>query len=329
VEYRTRSTAGVKNQGWLDSDDAIVDDTGEIVPNPIATSELQAYTYAGLQQAGLVFAACGDVGYGVELLAWSRRLKARFDAAFWVPELGCYAMGLGPGGEPIRSVASNSGHLLAGGLVPPERGRAVAQRLMQPDMFSGWGIRTLSADHAFFNPFSYHRGSVWPVEQATIGFGFARYGAWPELNRLARAFFDTTELFVEGRLPEVVGGIQRDADHPHPGVYPDSCEPQGWSASAVVQMIQAILGMVAVAPARLLVVDPHLPPWLPDLTLEGVRIGNAKLDIQFQRAANGRTRWRVKRRHGTVAVVRQPPPQSREASVSDRARAMIASPLGR
>ncbi|MBD0323737.1 MAG: hypothetical protein ICV72_10170, partial [Aldersonia sp.] len=290
IEYRTYSRAGVKNQGWLDSDDAIVDENGEVVPNPIATSELQAYAYAGLQQAALVFGACGDLGFGGELLRRAIRIRRHFDAAFWLPDARFYAMGLGPGGRPIRSVASNAGHLLAAGLVPPERGRAVARRLMEPDMFSGWGIRTLSADHRAFNPFSYHRGTVWPVEQGTIGFGFARYGAWAELHRLARGFFDTTELFVEGRLPEVVGGIQRDPEHPHPGIYPDSCEPQGWSSSAVIQMVQALLGLVAVAPARLLVVDPHLPEWLPDLRLEGVAVGRTRVDLQFQRTARGTTR---------------------------------------
>jgi glycogen debranching enzyme len=238
-------------------------------------------------------------------------------------------MALGPGGEPIRSVASNAGHLLAAGFVPTERGRAVARRLMAPDMFSGWGIRTLSAAHPAFNPFSYHRGTVWPVEQATIGFGFARYGAWHDLQRLARGFFDTTELFGEGRLPEVVGGIRRDAEHPHPGIYPDSCEPQGWSASAVVQMVQALLGMIAVAPAHTLVVDPHLPDWLPDVRLEGVRVGSAVVDLEFRRTRSGATRWSARRRSGVLAVVRQPPPQSPAGTPWGRLRALAGSPFGR
>jgi len=329
IEYRTRSPGGVKNQGWLDSDDAIVDADGALVPNPIATSELQAYAYAGLQQAALVFAAFRDVGYAAELLRRAERIRRRFDAVFWQPDLECYAMGLGPGGKPIRSVASNAGHLLAAGLVPPARGRVVARRLMEPDMFSGWGIRTLSSRHPAFNPFSYHRGSVWPVEQATIGFGLARYGAWAELHGLARGFFDTTELFTEGRLPEVVGGVDRDPEHPHPGIYPDSCEPQGWSSSAVIQMVQAVLGMVAIAPAHLVVVDPHLPDWLPDLRLEGVRVGGALLDLRVWRTRSGRTRWAATTRDGRLAVVRQPPPQAPNATPWGRLAALAASPFGR
>ncbi|HEX5040722.1 MAG TPA: glycogen debranching N-terminal domain-containing protein [Candidatus Limnocylindria bacterium] len=329
IEYRTRSRAGVKNQGWLDSDDAIVDERGEIVPNPIATAELQAYAYAGLQQAAIVFAACGDIGFGAEVLQRARRLRWAFDRRFWWAAERTYAMGLGPSGAQIRSVASNAGHVLAAGLVPSGRGRAVANRLMQPDTFSGWGIRTLSSDHPAFNPFSYHRGTVWPVEQATIGFGFARYGAWGELDLLAKGFFDTSELFGEGRLPEVVGGIQRDAEHPHPGIYPDSCEPQGWSSSAVIQMVQALLGMVAVAPARLLVIDPHLPSWLPDLRLEGLTVGSSRVDLAFRRTSSGATGFEVTRRDGMLAVVRQPPPQSAEATPWGRVRALAASFVGR
>ena len=216
-----------------------------MVPNPIASSELQAYWYAGLQQAGIAFGAVGDVGYAAELIGKAAELRNRFNEAFWMPELGAYALGLDPEKRQIRSIGSNDGHLLASGIVPPERGRRLAARLMQPDMFSGWGIRTLSAEHPAFNPFSYHRGSVWPVEQGTIAFGFARYGCWDELHRLADGVFRATDLFIENRLPEVISGIQRDPEHPHPGIYPDSCEPQGWSASAVIMVVQSLLAMVA------------------------------------------------------------------------------------
>jgi glycogen debranching enzyme len=326
LEYDTRSSKGVKNQGWKDSDDAVVDEHGSVVANPIATSELQAYLYAGLQQAALAFAATGDVGFAAELMAGAHRLKQRFNAAFWMDDLGAYAMGLDAGKRQIRSIGSNDGHLLAAGIVPPERGRQIAQRLMQPDMFSGWGIRTLSSDHAAYNPFSYHRGSVWPVEQGTIAFGFARYGCWDELHRLARATFDAAALFSEHRLPEVISGVPRDEEHPHPGIYPESCEPQGWSASAVVMVVQSLLAMVAVAPAGLLVVDPHLPEWLPELRLEGIRVGDSELDIEFRRSKR-RTTYRVLRRSGHVRVLRQPPPQAPGAGLLGRAMKAASSLL--
>ena len=231
---------------------------------------------------GIAFGAVGDVGYAAELIGKAAELRNRFNEAFWMPELGAYALGLDPEKRQIRSIGSNDGHLLASGIVPPERGRRLAARLMQPDMFSGWGIRTLSAEHPAFNPFSYHRGSVWPVEQGTIAFGFARYGCWDELHRLADGVFRATDLFIENRLPEVISGVQRDPEHPHPGIYPDSCEPQGWSASAVIMVVQSLLAMVPVAPMGLLVVDPHLPDWLPDLR-------------------RGPARWRGQPRHSVPA----------------------------
>jgi glycogen debranching enzyme len=181
---------------------------------------------------------------------------------------------------------------------------------MQADMFSGWGIRTLSSSHAAFNPFSYHRGSVWPVEQGTIAFGFARYGAWDELHQLGGGVFDTTDLFIEHRLPEAISGVQRDAEHPHPGIYPDSCEPQGWSASAIVMVVQSLLGLVAAAPLRLVVVDPHLPEWLPDLSLEGIPVGRGHIDLQFWRDRRGRSHYRVTGRDRWIRVIRQAPPQA-------------------
>jgi glycogen debranching enzyme len=325
LEYDTRSSKGVKNQGWKDSHDAVIEEDGRIVPNPIAASEIQAYWYAGLQQAAVVFAAFGDQAYALELLGKAIDLRTRFNRAFWMPDLGAYAMGLGPDKRQIRTIGSNDGHLLASGIVPARRGRRLADRLMQPDMFSGWGIRTLSAEHAAFNPFSYHRGSVWPVEQGTIGFGFGRYGCWDELDRLAAGVFESTDLFIENRLPEVIGGIQRDAEHPHPGVYPRSCEPQGWSASAIVMLVQALLGAIAFAPAGLLVVDPHLPAWLPDLRLEGLRVGDARLDVEFRRKGSGATTWKVLNRDGWVRVVRQPPPQAPGSGPMGRLVAAVGS----
>jgi glycogen debranching enzyme len=195
---------------------------------------------------------------------------------------------------------------------------------MEPDLFSGWGIRTLSSDHPAYNPFSYHRGSVWPVENGTFAFGFARYGCWEELHRLAEGILASTELFVGHRLPEVLSGLPRDAAHPHPGIYPESNAPQGWSASMIVLLIQSLLGMRPVAPLGLLLVDPHLPQWFPDLRLEAIRVGDARVDLTFERLPDGTTRYRVTRREGRVWVLRQPVPQG-SASLGRRVRAALTS----
>jgi glycogen debranching enzyme len=325
IEYLTRSSGGVKHQGWKDSGDAIVDHRGEQIEPPIATSELQAYWYAALGQAAVCFLACGDAGKAIELRREAQALKRRFNERFWMEDEGFYAMALGPDKKLIRSISSNTGHLLAAGIVPRDRAERVVRRLMEPDLFSGWGIRTLSGEHPAYNPFSYHRGSVWPVENGTFAFGFARYGRWDELHRLARGLFDATDLFVSNRLPEVLGGIPRDDLHPHPGIYPESHEPQAWSASMVIMVVQALLGMYPLAPAGVLLIDPHLPQWLPDLRLSGLRVGDARITLEFRRTSDGATRYRVEHEEGRVRVLRQPVADGSEATIPGRLTAAIRS----
>ncbi|MBX6751376.1 MAG: hypothetical protein IRY85_17215 [Micromonosporaceae bacterium] len=312
LEYHCRSGAGVKNQGWKDSDTAIVDEYGMVAPEPVAPSELQAYHYAALRHGALAFAAAGDRAYAAELIARAARLRRRFHPAYWMPDLGCYALALDGRKRQVRSVNSNDGHLLAAGIVPARVARTVARRLLAPDMFSGWGIRTLSADHPAYNPFSYHRGSVWPVEAGTIAVGLARYGCWSQVHQLAEATFAAAALFEGHRLPEVISGLPRDGRYPHPGAYPNACSPQGWSASAIVAVVQALLGLRPAAPIRTIVVDPHLPEWLPDLTLEGVQVGRAVVDLDIRRRRDGRTT--VRTRGDRITVLRLPTVQSRLAA---------------
>ncbi len=325
LEYVTRSEKGVKNQGWKDSGDAIIDEHGTIIENPIATSEMQGYWFAALQQAASVFYFMGERRHARQLLRQARDLRKRFDAAFWMEDLGFYAMALGPDKCPIRSISSNTGHLLTAGIVPRKKAARVVARLMAPDMFSGWGIRTLSSDHPAYNPFSYHLGSVWPIESATFAQGFTRYACWEELGRFAEGIFASTELFIENRLPEAIGGLQRDAAHPHPGIYPEACDPQGWSASMIVMMLQSLLGIFPLAPLGVLLVDPHLPSWLPDLRLDGVRIGDTRLDLDFWRTNTGTTDYRVTRHSGHARVLRQPLPPGTDIVSLGRLRMLLAS----
>ncbi len=305
LEYRRRSPGGVANQGWKDSWNAIVDEHGRPSEAPIATSELQGYHYAALRHGALALTAAGDRVLAARMVARAARLRRRFDPAFWMPEHSSYAMALDADGRQVRSVSSNDGHLLATGILPRRRAHAVARRLFAPDMFSGWGVRTLSADHPAYNPFSYHRGSVWPVEAGTIGLGLARYGCWAELHRLAEGTFCAAALFEGHRLPEVIGGLPRDGAHPHPGVYPRACSPQAWSASAVVALVQALLVLRPVAPLRAIVVDPHLPDWLSEVDLQGVRVGAATFDLTVRRRRRGRVT--VRTRGDRIAVLRLSP----------------------
>jgi glycogen debranching enzyme len=311
IDYQTRSERGVKNQGWKDSDTAIVTAAGLSVDNPIASSELQGYHFAALRYAALAFAATGDRAFAADLVARAARLRTRFHRAFWMPEHGCYAQALDPAKQQVRSVNSNDGQLLASGIVPSRHAPTVARRMLAPDMFSGWGMRTLSAEHPAYDPFSYHRGSVWPVEAGTLAIGLARYGCWEELHRIAEATFAAAALFEGHRLPEVISGLPRDEAHPHPGVYPNSCSPQAWSASAIVAIVQSLLVLRPVAPLRTILVDPHLPPWLPDFTLEGLRVGASTVDLTVRRTRNGGAT--VNTRGDRMTVIHQPTLQALRA----------------
>ena len=309
-EYKTRSPQGDRNQGWKDSDRAIPNDDGTDASLPLATCEVQGYVYAGKQQLGAAMLALGQLRAGMRLLGEASDLKRRFNHAFWMPQERFIALALDGQKRQVRSIASNAGHCLATGIVDRSHASAVAGRLMAPDMFSGWGVRTLSAAHPAYNPFSYHLGSVWTVEQATIAFGLKRYGFGVLANDLARGTFELAERFELHRLPEAVGGQQRDRMHPIPGLYPKACWPQAWSSGAIILLLQAILGLRPIAPAGVLLVYPELPDWLPDLTLENLRIGNSRLTIRFHREPDGSTGYRVVERSGRVRVLLQPPDNS-------------------
>jgi hypothetical protein len=191
---------------------------------------------------------------------------------------------------------------------------------MLDDLFSGWGVRTLSAWHPAYNPYSYHRGSVWPVEQATFVVGFVRYGLHTHAERLSRAFFEAAALFDFYRLPELFSGHPRDEAHPFPAMYPQANSPQAWSASAVFCVIQSLLGLYPYAPLNLLLVDPHLPEWLPELTLRDLRVGQSRATIRFFRTEDGASDYRVLDVIGSLHIVRQPSPWSLTASFGERLR---------
>jgi glycogen debranching enzyme len=261
--YLTRSRDGVKHQAWKDSRDAMVDAEGHEVEPPIATCEEQAFVYVAKLHLAEVCWWLDHTDIARRLWRDAHDLKQRFNDRFWMQPEGFYAMGLDGDGRPIRSISSNPGHCLAAGIVDSERAGVTADRLMAPDLFSGWGIRTLSAQHPAYNPYSYHRGSVWPVEQGSFAIGFLRYGLHDHLCRLGRAVFDAAALFEHERLPELFAGHARTADQPFPALYPQGNSPQAWSASALFLIVQALLGLYPYAPLRTLLLDPHLPEWLP------------------------------------------------------------------
>jgi glycogen debranching enzyme len=311
LEYRRQSPDGLKNQGWKDSDEAIRYPDGRIVENPISTLEEQAFHYMALQRMAEVLVALDEPADRVEaLLRRAATLRAAWHDAFWMPEAGFYALARDSDERPVTTIASNVGHALGVGIVPPEHAAAVADRLLADDLFSGWGIRTLSSDHPAYNPFAYHLGAVWPVENATIALGFKRYGLDAQLDQLLDGMFAAIAHCRALRLPEALTGHDRRAV-PTPLPYPGSQSPQAWSASATVQLLQVMLGLYPFAPAAVLgLVRPRLPAWLPEVTLRGLRVGQATVTLRFERDADGSARHTVIDQVGRLHIVEVPPPDA-------------------
>lgn len=325
--YKTRSEQGVKNQGWKDSDDAIVYPDGTQVKAPLGTSEMQAFVYAAKLHFSEVMWRLDQTDVARRLFDEAEDLKKRFNETFWMEDEEYYAMGIDSHGELIRSIASDPGHCLLAGIIDESRIKSTAARLMREDLFSGWGIRTLSSGHPAFNPFSYHRGTVWPVTNAGFVLGFSRYGLHGEMHRLAKAMFEAASLFEHDRLPEVFGGHQRTGDLPFPGMYTRADWPQAWSASAPFTVLQAMLGLYPYAAAHLLFLDPQLPEWLPEITVENLRIGKATVTLRFTRASEGRTDYTITDLRGSLHIIRQPSPWSLTTGWAERTRDIVESLL--
>jgi glycogen debranching enzyme len=322
LEYLTLSPLGPKHQGWKDSDNAIVDERGEQVEPPFASCELQGYWFAALQIAAVLALGRGRLWTARRLWRQAGRLKRRFNRDFWLEEEGFVACGLDADKRPVRSLTSNAGHCLATGIVARRNVPRLVERLFSPELFSGWGIRTLAADNPSYNPFSYHLGSVWPVENASILLGLRRYGLDARVVELATAMWDLSRLWARGRVPECVGGLPRE-EWGHPGSYPHANAPQAWNQSAWPLVVQSLLGLQPAAPLGTLTVSPVLPEWLPELELRGLRVGRAEVDLRPWRDRKGRARFEVRRRRGRLRVVRQPPIDALGAGLMTRMLSLL------
>lgn len=303
-EYQTRSPQGYENMGWKDAGDAVVYPDGTQVKGPKALCELQGYTFDAWMRSAELFDVLGEPERASALRAKAARLQTRFEDVFWREDIGSYVFALDGGKQPVTTIASNPGHCLWSGIVGPERAGRVVRRLMEPDMWSGWGIRTLSALNPAYNPFSYQCGSVWPHDNGLIALGFKRYGFAGEASRIARDISEAASYFAGYRLPELYAGVQREAGT-FPIQYPGANVPQAWASGANFHLLQAVLGIHADAPSHRLYVDPELPHWLPDVKLHGLRVGEARLDLTFFRERE-RTRWDAKVLTGSVDVQTKP-----------------------
>jgi glycogen debranching enzyme len=290
-EYQTRSSKGYENQGWKDSSEALVDEDGNRVKGPKATCELQGYVYDAWLRMAQLYDYLEEEARANELRAKARALFERFNLAFWNDKEGAYAFALDGDKRQIRSVASNPGHCLWSGIVPQSRARKVADRLMRPDMWNGWGIRSLSAAHVSFNPYHYQLGAVWPHDNGLIAQGMKRYGFHEEAARIAQGITDASGFFEEGQLPELFAGL-RWGEGALPVRYLGANAPQGWAAGSVFSLLQALLGFQPDAPNDRLFIDPELPEWMGDLTVRDLCVGKRMFDIRFCRQES-QTRFEI------------------------------------
>ena len=288
LDYGGRYPSGLVNQGWKDSGNAIVNADGTLADPPIALCEVQSYVYRAWRLSAGLLRALGEPERATALERRADELRERFERDFWSEELGCYVLALQRGGRPCAVATSNAGQVLWGGIARPDRAARVVERLMRPDLFSGWGIRTLSSAATAFNPISYHLGSVWPHDNALILRGFRRYGHDAAALRLFDALFEAASGFRDHRLPELFCGYPREADEERPVRYPVACVPQAWAAGAIPDMLWALLGLEADAlQGRLRIVRPRLPSWLTWLEVSDLWVGDARVDLRFERRADG------------------------------------------
>lgn len=303
LEYETDSPTGLRNQGWKDSEDAICHADGSLCEGPIALPEVQSYIYAAFSMLPRALESLGAVREAERLRKESRRLRAAFNRVFWLGQRGIVALARDGEGRLAEVMSSNAGQALWGGLLPRNRASQVRDALMDNDMFTGWGIRTLARSAAFFNPNGYHVGTIWPHDNAIIIAGLKRNGFDSEVTELATALFDAATSFQSYRLPEVFGGQPRSPYQP-PVPYPVACRPQAWAAGAMLHILQSMLGLVADAPrGKLYLVKPQLPYWLDHVYLEGLRVGRGSVSLAFRRE-RGRTKVQVSEaRHIEVAQV--------------------------
>lgn len=306
VEYRSQSKKGLVNQGWKDSGDAIVNRDASLATPPIALVEVQGYVYWAKMEMADLYRRDGQPEMAHRLEGAAERLRERFHRDFWISRAGCYALALEADNRPANVISSNAGHALWTGIADQEKARSTMERLMRPDMFTGWGIRTLSADERRYNPIGYHLGTVWPHDNAIVAAGFRRYGFDQAALRLFTGILEASIHFPHSRLPEVFAGFSR-SDYGSPVRYPVACHPQAWAAGSVPFLLQTALGLQPDAfQNRLNVVRPALPEIVPWVEVRRLQVGSARIDLRFERQPDGDVTVEVLRTSGDLEVRVEP-----------------------
>jgi glycogen debranching enzyme len=287
VSYVSDTHKALINQGWKDSGDAVVTEDGRFAEPPIALAEVQGYVYMAKMEIAELYERIGDHDHASRLRAEARALRARFNRDFWIEEEGCFALALEAGRRPCRVMSSNAGQALWTGIVDDEKAGKVVHRLMRPDLFNGWGIRTLSHRERRYNPMGYHLGTVWPHDNSLIAAGFRRYGYDDEATRILVGMLEAAMEFEDYRLPEVFTGFGRE-EYGQPVRYPVACHPQAWAAGSIPFLVETFLGLVPDAfNKRLKIVRPSMPDFINQVELRHLKVGQASVDLRFERKEDG------------------------------------------
>jgi glycogen debranching enzyme len=282
LEYRRASDLGLANQGWKDSYDAIFHADGRLAEGHIALAEVQGYVFAAKTTIARCARKMNRIEQAERLEAQARQLAERFEAAFWCPELGTYALALDGNKEPCRVSTSNAGQVLFTGIARADRARSVASGLLGPRFFSGWGIRTVAEGEARFNPMSYHNGSVWPHDNALIALGLSRYGLKESVETLFEGLFDAATYMEQRRLPELFCGFRRQPNR-GPTLYPVACSPQAWASATPFSLVEAALGLqLDPERAEIRLCNPCLPAFLDRIDLRGLQLNGSSIDIRVR-----------------------------------------------
>jgi glycogen debranching enzyme len=302
IEYRRRSPGGLENQGWKDSWNAIPHRDGSPAAVPIALVEVQGYAYAARLAAARLYRRDGDERTATSLERRASRLRRQVFASYWMPSRGIFALALDGVHEQVATVSSNVGHLLWSGIADRRRAARVARTLMSPEMFSGWGIRTIASDELAYDPADYQVGAVWPHDNAIILAGLKRYGFEAAAERVFSALVEAALARPDRRLPELFGGHTRQAGS-GPRRYPEACVPQAWAAAALPYALQSLLGLQPDAAAGTLrIVRPRLPRWLDRVVLRDLRVADRTADIEWWRDGRS-TRVRALRQDAGLRIV--------------------------
>jgi glycogen debranching enzyme len=303
VEYSCKTEKGLANQGWKDSGDGIVNADGSLAEPPIALVEVQGYVYEAKMEMAKLFRRCSEVERATELERSAQTLREQFDRDFWLPR-GHYALALQDNNRPAEVLSSNAGHALWSGIARPDRARATAEQLLTPELFNGWGVRTLSSAALRYNPLGYHLGTVWPHDNSLIAAGFKRYGLDSEALQIVEGMLEAATEFEGHRLPELFGGFARE-DYGVPVSYPVACQPQAWSAGAIPYLLTTGLGLEPDGfNYQLRIKRPMLPKYVDQVEIRGLRVGQACADLLFSRSGD-HVAVKVQRVEGEMEVMLQ------------------------